>query len=92
MLIFFVLIIFGEFKNKDFFIGYSSERINPGDFMLLESGDVATIATAIPNATVTNASSGFNQNLNAFGVKYKTPAHTVVSSTCIQLLSAAVVY
>jgi len=45
--------------------------INPGDFMLLESGDVATIATAIPNATVTNASSGFNQNLNAFGVKYK---------------------
>ena len=45
--------------------------INPGDFMLLESGDVATIATAIPNATVTNASSGFIQNLSAYGTKYK---------------------
>ena len=45
--------------------------INPGDFMVLESGDVATIAAAIPNATVTNASSGFIQNLNAYGAKYK---------------------
>jgi len=45
--------------------------INPGDFMLLESGDVATIATTIPNAKVTNASSGFYQNLDAYGSKYK---------------------
>jgi len=45
--------------------------INSGDFMVLESGDVATIATALPNATVTNASSGFIQNLNAYGSKYK---------------------
>lgn len=45
--------------------------INPGDFMVLESGDVATISAPLPNATVTNPSSGFYQNLNAFGTKYK---------------------
>ncbi|MEY4612126.1 MAG: hypothetical protein RL179_99 [Planctomycetota bacterium] len=45
--------------------------INPGDFMVLESGDVATISTPLPNATVINGSSGFFQNLSVFGTKYK---------------------
>ena len=42
--------------------------INTGDFMVLESGDVATIASY---STVSNPSSGFYQNLNAYGSKYK---------------------
>ncbi|MEI7855543.1 MAG: hypothetical protein WCJ06_17695, partial [Planctomycetota bacterium] len=45
--------------------------INPGDFMVLESGDVATISTPLPNANVSNPSSGFYQNLNGYGTKYK---------------------
>ncbi|NBR04907.1 MAG: prepilin-type N-terminal cleavage/methylation domain-containing protein [Planctomycetes bacterium] len=45
--------------------------INPGDFMVLESGDVATISAPLPNATVSNPSSGFYQNLSAYGTKYR---------------------
>lgn len=45
--------------------------INPGDFVVLESGDVATIVTPLPNATVSNPSSGFYQNLSSNGLKYK---------------------